>query len=87
MLREASAQFGQAERFGIAEFAARQRLARRFDDARGRGRSGLSHLHMDDICAPRLAFIGRAHHIHDDERIDAAARGERARQGFPFIRY
>src|SRR5215467_3232656 len=39
---------------------------------------------MNNVMALEFARIGFAHHIHDDERVDGAAFGERARHVLGF---
>ncbi len=77
MTRDARAQHRHAEGFGIAQPLLRQRARRGVTHQLGRGRAGLSHFQMDGalrrICRGMIARIGGAHHIHDDERRDAAA--------------
>ena len=77
---DALAQGGEPERIGIAEPVGLERGAGPLPRRARRRRPRLPHLHMDDVGAFGRADIGLAHHVHDDERIDAAAAGDAPRQ-------
>ena len=64
---DARAQGRGAERFGIAEAAARERRAGGCKRRRRRRSRRLTYLHVNDAPTPLLYARSRRHHIHDHE--------------------
>ena len=70
---DATAQFRQAKRHGIAKRIALHRACQSLPCGGGCGGGGLADLHMDNVTSRILGGAGGAQHIHHDEGIDLTA--------------
>ena len=82
---DAFAQGQEPEGFGIAQPVHFEGFAGPLARGFGGGRGGLTNLHMDDVLACGGTRICLTHHVHDAERIDAAAAGHPPRQAAGFL--
>ncbi len=76
------AQCRHPQRIGVAELPLVDRPFGRLAGEPRRRRRRLADFHVDDLFAGRLAGVGLAQHVHDDEGVDGAAlaRGGRCRR-------
>jgi hypothetical protein len=73
--RDARAQRGNAERFGVTQRALAERGLHRRDRRRRRAERRLTDLHVNDLAARRLDPRSGRHHVHHHEGRHVAAGG------------
>ena len=82
MAGDTPAQRGNAQGVGVSKPVAIQGRLGRLDDAGGGAGAGLPDFKMQHPFAQGLAFVGGAHHVHDDEGRHPPAIGCLQNHGF-----